>query len=220
MFDIDGTLTNSVKQHQDAFRAMLLEIGVEDDFSDFKTFKHHTDFYIAKEIYEYTTKNVFSKEKYNQFEKGLTERITAQKINEIKGANHLITMLNQDDSSYLVCFATGSLKRPAIHKLNSIGIAFEDWQLVASDCIYEREKIVEQAINNAKKHSGISTFKRIISVGDGLWDLKTAENLKLEFIGIGNTNKEILLKQGAHVVCEDLRNFESVIEQYNVIGKE
>lgn len=212
MFDIDGTLTNSVKQHQDAFRDTLFEIGVEENTSDFKTFKHHTDLYIAKAIYEFSTKTKFSKERFDLFENGLTKKIYSQEFNEINGAKHLINFLNHN-TSYLICFATGSLRRPAEHKLNSVGIVFEDWQLVASDYIYEREKIVEQAIKNAKEYCGISNFKRIISVGDGLWDLKTAENLELEFIGVGNANKDILLKHGADVVCEDLSSFESVVEQ-------
>lgn len=37
---------------------------------------------------------------------------------------------------------------------------------------------------------------RIISFGDGLWDLKTANNLSLEFIGIGCSNEAVLKGSG------------------------
>jgi hypothetical protein len=48
-----------------------------------------------------------------------------------------------------VCYATGSLRRAAEYKLKSIGINFDKKQLVASDNIYEREKIVGEAIKFA-----------------------------------------------------------------------
>jgi beta-phosphoglucomutase-like phosphatase (HAD superfamily) len=48
VFDIDGTLTDSVKVHQKAFTEMLLEIGVRQVNAEYKSFKHHTDSYIAK----------------------------------------------------------------------------------------------------------------------------------------------------------------------------
>ena len=52
VFDIDGTLTDSVNQHQKAFTETLHDIGVAKIISEFKTFKHHTDSFITKEVYE------------------------------------------------------------------------------------------------------------------------------------------------------------------------
>lgn len=216
VFDIDGTLTDSVKEHQKAFTEMLLEIGVKEISSEFKSFKHHTDLFIAKEIYEKTTGCIFSKETYKQFEKGLTEKINAQKFKEIKGATQLIENL-RTNSSYEVCFATGSLRRPAEHKLKSVGISFEDWQLVSSDYIEDREGIVNQAIEQTKSHCNVSKFEQIISVGDGLWDLVTAKNLNLDFIGVGNLNKDILIQHGAKVVCKDLSEFEDKVVRINTM---
>lgn len=210
VFDIDGTLTDSVIQHQKAFTETLLEIGVSEINSEFKSFKHHTDSFIAKEIYEYNQKKPFSKEKMNQFENGLFKRIQSLKFIEIKGAKELIEKL-QKGTEFGICFATGSLRKPAEHKLNSIGIEFKEWQLVASDNIYERESIVEKAIMNSFDNYAVEKFNRIISVGDGLWDLVTAENLRLEFIGVGETNRALLIKKGAIKVLKDLTEFEENI---------
>ncbi|CAL2076505.1 hypothetical protein T190607A02C_130012 [Tenacibaculum sp. 190524A02b] len=41
-----------------------------------------------------------------------------------------------------------------------------------------------------------------------MWDLLTAKNLNLEFIGIGLKNKKILIDNGAELVLNDLREFE------------
>ena len=207
VFDIDGTLTDSVKLHQKAFTEMLYEIGVSTINSEFNTFKHHTDTYISKEIYENEKQIPFSPSKINEFENGLTQRIIREKIKEISGAKQLIEMLEKE-TDFGVCFATGSLRRPAEFKLKSIGVLFDEMQLVASDKIHEREKIVSKAIENALKYYKIKKVERIISVGDGLWDLLTAQNLGLEFIGIGLENKELLIENGANFVYENLTEFE------------
>jgi beta-phosphoglucomutase-like phosphatase (HAD superfamily) len=207
VFDIDGTLTDSVILHQKAFTETLFEIGVSEINSEYKSFKHHTDSFIAKEIYENNQNKLFSKDKIQQFEHGLTERINLLNFKEIKGAKELIEKL-QKHTEFGVCYATGSLRKPAEHKLNSIGLEFEEWQLVASDQIYERENIVETAIKNSSENYEVETFKRIISVGDGLWDLLTAENLKLEFIGVGEKNSALLIQEGAIRVVQDLTGFE------------
>jgi phosphoglycolate phosphatase-like HAD superfamily hydrolase len=64
-----------------------------------------------------------------------------------------------------------------------------------------------KAIENAKELYNINQFERIISVGDGLWDLTTAVRLGVEFIGIGNSNKAILLKNGMNHFFENLIDF-------------
>ena len=207
MFDIDGTLTDSVILHQKAFTEMLYEIGVNEINSEFKSFKHHTDSFIAKEIFENDKQNPISENNLIEFENGLTQKISLEKIQEISGAKELVERL-ENNTDFGISFATGSLRRPAEFKLNSIGILFDKMQLVASDKIHEREKIVEKAIENAKKFYGVKKFERIISVGDGLWDLLTAQNLNLEFIGIGLKNKKLLVENGAKIVYESLTEFE------------
>ena len=207
VFDIGGTLTDSVNQHQKAFTETLHEIGVAKLNSEFKTFKHHTDSFIAKEIYENEKQTPITESKINKFEIGLTQKINGEKIREIKGAKKLIAML-ENKTDFGVCYATGSLHRPAKFKLKSIGVSFKEKKLVASDKIYEREKIVRKAIENASAFYKVKKFERIISVGDGLWDLITANNLGLEFIGIGFKNKNVLIENGAEIVYENLTEFQ------------
>jgi len=207
VFDIDGTLTDSVTQHIKAFKKTLLEMGVSEINDDFKTFKHHTDSFISKSIFESNTSKEFSKVEFDVFENGLTDKLLGQTNNEITGAKHLIDKL-KNSADFGFCFATGSLRKPAEYKLNTVGIPFEDWQLVTSDSIYDREGIVSKAIENASKYYNTPKFERIISVGDGLWDLLTAKNLELEFIGVGLINEKILTENGAEVVYEDLTEFE------------
>ncbi|MFT4757263.1 MAG: phosphoglycolate phosphatase-like HAD superfamily hydrolase, partial [Vicingaceae bacterium] len=172
----------------------------------FKEYKHHTDSYIAKVIYETDRQQLISELKASEFEQYLTKKIIAEKIVEIAGAKKLVDKL-QNESDFGVCFATGSLRRSAEFKLKSVGIEFSEKQLVASDNIFERENIVQKAIDNASEFYKVKKFGRIISIGDGLWDLITAKNLGIEFIGIGLTNQKTMAENGTKVHYENLIEF-------------
>lgn len=54
IFDIDGTLTDSIDIHQAAFRGALELVGVTEYDGNWGNYKHHTDSYIFRAIYELT----------------------------------------------------------------------------------------------------------------------------------------------------------------------
>lgn len=206
VFDIDGTLTDSVAYHQTAFVAALQQMGVQKINTDFKAYKHHTDSHIAKVIYELDRKENFGTQQLDLFENLLWSQINTVTLKEIKGALRTVILLEQA-TDFGICYATGSLRKPATYKLNTIGLNFEPGQLAASNKIETREEIVLAAIEQAKSYYQQSSFERIISIGDGLWDLKTAQTLGLEFIGIGATHKEVLTAHGMALHFEDWSNF-------------
>lgn len=195
VFDIDGTLTDTVEIHQNAFKKSLQFIGVKKFNDSFGTYKHHTDAHIARVIFESAINQIFEKAIIDNFEEYLFKQISQNEIREISGSRQIIKEI-KTKTDFGVCYATGSLLKPAKLKLERIGIDFEPIQLVASNEIEERERILEKAIQNAQEYYKTEKFDRIISFGDGLWDLKAAENLSLEFVGIGNRNKEILKENG------------------------
>lgn len=207
VFDIDGTLTDTVAIHQQAFIQALQALDIQSFNAAFGTYQHHTDSHIAKVIYESAMGQPFTPSLLERFEATLYEEIEQATIKEIKGGKKLVEKLEQHPD-FGICFATGSLYKPALLKLERVGIAFDPLQLVASNQIEERENIVTQAINNAKTHYQTSHFDRIISIGDGLWDLITAQNLNLDFIGIGTTNQDVLIAHGMQCHFIDLTNFE------------
>lgn len=195
VFDIDGTITDTVEMHQQAFIGTLRYFGIENFNSSFGNYKHHTDSHILKTIIETNTKLVFNSLFISRFERQLHALMEQYEIKEIAGAKQFIQQV-ETQTSYGICYATGSLLEPARLKLKCLGISYEVTQLVASNEIEEREHIIRKAIENAKKHYNVEHFGRILLFGDGLWDLKTAENLSLEFIGVGNKNEQILRKNG------------------------
>ena len=58
-------------------------------------------------------------------------------------------------------------------------------------------------------------FRRVISVGDGLWDVRTARALQLPFVGIATGQHAVRLKAaGARTVLEHLKGSSDVIEVF------
>lgn len=216
VFDIDGTLTDSVLIHQEAFIKSLLKLGVPKQNPEkqprLNSFKHHTDSFIAKALFEQYTDIPFDHLLLQKFESELYQYIQKSQINEIKGAINFINYLTSE-TNYGICFATGSLYRPAVHKLNAIGIQFNETLLVASDNIGDRESIINQAIHQAKVFYDQTHFNHIISIGDGIWDLKAAKNLNLDFIGIGTQHKDTFIKNHVNWIADDFTqlNFSEVL---------
>ena len=214
VFDIDGTLTQTAKMHQAAFNRTLAHLGVAEHGLDLNAFIHHTDSYISKEIYEQKTGKSFDTELKVRFEELLSQDIGQKEILEVEGAVAFVKRLH-NETSIDFCFATGSLRRPAIYKLKELEIPYEDEILVASDEHYSREAIITTAISQAKTYYQKSSYDRIISFGDGIWDLKAAQKLRLKFVGIGEKNKEVMLEAGMIHHFQDFTSADKIMELTN-----
>lgn len=204
IFDIDGTLTDTVTMYHEIFNETLSELGFNNYNRNFNEYKHHTDSFVVNEI----NRNQSEKRKsiIDDFEHLIYSKIKNRKIIEIEGAKKLIDSLSKSEN-LTICYATGSVKLTAQYKLQKIGVDFSEYQLNCSNHLEERENILLEAIEKAKNYKKLTHFDQIISVGDGIWDLITAKNLNIEFIGIGLKNKNILLENGMTKWFENLTNF-------------
>ncbi len=210
VFDIDDTLTKSEYQHQLAYVNTMREFGITEINQNWKTYEHHTDSYILKENYENNFSKKFNFSFIEGFENRMTELILSlKKVSEIKGAKNNIDYF-MDRPDYVISFATGSLLKPAFIKLHQSGIKHSKELVVGSNEIYEREGIVAKAIERAKDFYNIKSFDQIISVGDGIWDLRTAQNLGLHFIGIGMKNYSDFEKEKIKYHIKDWSQFDLV----------
>ncbi|MBC8753165.1 HAD family hydrolase [Kordia sp. YSTF-M3] len=204
VFDIDGTLLDSENVHQTGFINALHAIGVEFVNTDWESYTHLTDSFIAKQNYEIDVNRGFSEEMLLRFEAEFMKLIRDCKVTQIAGANVFLQRI-LNETNYAICFATGSLLQPVLLKLDRAEIEYNQTVLEASNNYFTREEIVNSAIAKAKTFHNVSTFKRVISLGDGVWDVKTAKNLGIEFIGIGEGNQE---KLASHGVKHHFENFE------------
>ncbi len=188
VFDIDDTLTKSEYQHQKAYIDTMIDFGIHQINQDWQSYKNVTDSYILKENYESNFQKKFDFSFIPEFEKKMTiAMLQLPKTEPIKGANSAVNFF-MEKTNYAICFATGSLLTPALKKLEQAEINFVPELVEASNTIYTRENIVKSAIKKAKNYFQVATFENIISVGDGIWDLKTAKNLGVHFLGIRDKN--------------------------------
>jgi len=190
IFDIDGTLTDSINTHQSCYSAALLALGIDEQRHDFSSFKHHTDRYIFREIYFrqfgiYPDATILS-----SFYEDMTGRFAAPEatINPIAGAAEFIaTQLDARQIPYV--FATGSITGPALKRLGLFALDHVVEKLACSDEYDTREDIVLNAVEKARKHYHTAEFSTQIILGDGIWDYYAAQQLSMSFLGIGNNLK-------------------------------
>lgn len=208
VFDIDDTVTKSEYQHQLAYVNAMKEMGITKINQDWKTYKHHTDSYILKRNYENNFDREFDLKSIPSFESKMTKIMNSLKIvEEIPGAKEFIDYLRLE-RNYALAFATGSLRKPALLKLQQAGLWHDEKLVATANEYYEREQIVTSAIEKANEYYKAKSFEHIISIGDGLWDLKTARNLNLKFIGVGMKNIEDFKKEKIEVHTENWKDFD------------
>lgn len=206
IFDIDGTLTDSVALYHQVIINSLNEIGIHKIDTNFNAYLHHTDSYALKLNYEQFFNKTFNESLLNTFDEKLEkEFLIHPEVSEIKGAKKAIDHLISTNQMF--CFATGSLPKTAKLKLDQCNIWNSDDLVATSITSYNREGFVLDAIDKSKHYYNCANFDEIIAVGDGIWDLKTAQNLDLNFIGIGLKNKNILQQNGCEIWFENMEEF-------------
>lgn len=209
IFDIDGTLTDSVAQHQRAFESALRTFSFPDLRTDWSNYTHHTDSAIFQQAWEEAQFDGRAKvaDLESRYQLALEHELASSPFTEIAGATLFLQWLKE--RAWTVVYATGSLRFGAEKKLAAVGVDAEEVILVTASEFSTREDILRKAIRVGSQHFPEQKPGSIISIGDGLWDLKTARNLALPFIGIGRDAKAELLKASGAPVFSDFHDLMS-----------
>lgn len=223
IFDIDGTLTNTSRVDADCFvRTYASLLDVHDLDIHWNSFPHVTDSGITQYVFHQRfNRNPQAAEiaqVHDHFMHLLREQHAADESQfaEIPGAASIIEQLKAQ-SEWAVTFATGCWQASAAFKMQAAGIDSAGLPAGFAEDGISREQIVQTAIDRAHVHYGQPHFEQIVSVGDGVWDVRTAKNLNLNFIGIGDPTREQLLRaEGApHVIehYQPMDRFYSLLQQ-------
>jgi phosphoglycolate phosphatase-like HAD superfamily hydrolase len=208
IFDMDGTLTNSNKVDAACYvRSIIEEFGIENVDDSWETYKNVTDPGVFDEIFE----NAFSREpsetETQRFLKRFLDMLEECRerdpalFAEIAGAGDILKMLRKHPE-WEIGIATGAWRESALFKFESAGIAIEGIPFVTGSDEKSREGILRKCIGAAKDHYRVGDFERIVSIGDAVWDLRTAANMKIPFIGINKPEKFQALSE-----CKILRDY-------------
>ena len=218
VFDIDGTLTATNEVDDVCFVQALADAhGITDINTDWASYPHTTDSAIISHIYQQR----FSREpetlEIDEIKRCFVRLLKENRqkrpalFDEITGAASMLTQLKQEPD-WRIAIASGSWGVAAELKLEEAKIETDQIVTAYADDGFSREEILRSAISKGRCEFREQSFDRIVSIGDGVWDLRTARNLSLPFIGIGDADRaDRLRQQGATHVLKDFVPYPQVL---------
>ena len=198
IFDIDGTLTRTMKADAECFLRSLAEVcGFCDVDTDWSRHKHATDSGVFHEIYEARTGRSPSPLTISQFREHfvglLAHALSKASFAAVTGASVLLSRL-ADSAEHQVALATGAWRDSARLKMASAGLCYDDYPAASSDDALDRESIIRLSIQRATDRYG--GFSSAVYVGDGVWDVRACRRVGIPFIGVATDG------QAAHLTAE------------------
>jgi phosphoglycolate phosphatase-like HAD superfamily hydrolase len=208
IFDIDGTLTATNEVDDECYvAAVAAQLGMRPHEIDWSRAPHVSDTGIARFLWSQHRERLPDDAEIAAVKLrflGLLEqqlRAHPQRFASVAGASDSVTRLRAD--GWTIALATGGWGESARMKLRAAGLPV-DVPVSCCDALHTREEIVMHARQGAERMAGRS-FDRIVSVGDGAWDVRTARALGLPFVGVATGEKAAQLTElGASHVLADL----------------
>jgi phosphoglycolate phosphatase-like HAD superfamily hydrolase len=216
VFDIDGTLTETSRIDEVCFQRTYAELlELQDILSALETCAHVSDTGLTRHIYQTS----FGRAPAAHEEAAICERVVhwlqehhrldPSHFVEVAGAERMLAQL-AEKQDWVIAVATGCWRASAEMKLRAARLWLHEKPGGFAEDGPARESIVGSAIARAKAHYGYADFEKIVSVGDGVWDVKTAANLGVSFVGIAREGRaEALRQQGARHIVPDYSDADS-----------
>jgi phosphoglycolate phosphatase-like HAD superfamily hydrolase len=218
IFDVDGTLTNT--NDIDALcyvRAVDTEFGIDAAGLDWGDYTFVTDIGITKQMFQERLGRVPSDDEVERLQGRLirlleeAHGIDPQAFAEVAGAAAALEWLRRQPD-WAVAIATGCWQRSARLKLRAARIAADRIPAAFCEDGHSREEVVQAAWARAREAHGVDAFERVVSVGDGIWDVTTAIRLSLPFVGVRIDGREgTLRRRGVSHVVRDFTDTEALL---------
>ncbi len=217
LFDIDGTLIRLVKRKYIHLHAIKKIYDVEIDNPSKINVNGITDAGILKEYLAINNIDI-SKDK-RKFKKALVELsnhakkvIKPEDVISIPGAATLVNRLA--DKGCTLGLLTGNVKGKAKAKLIHTGL-HHHFKIGAFGDIFERYLLVNKAIKDARKKTGINFNKKdVFLIGDTVRDIECAQKggVKILAVATGFESVDKLKKSKPDFVFKDFGNVEKMVK--------
>ena len=222
IFDIDGTLTETNEVDDECFvKAFAASHQVTDIETDWTKYTHVTDSRLVSEIFNQRLGRSPNEEDFLIFKSCFIENLNEFASNdktlfaEVSNAKTMLEKLSLK-KDWVIALATGSFYDSAKLKLEKAKMNIKDFPIGTADDAISREEILQTAIEKSLEKYGLEEFEKIVSIGDGVWDVRTAKNLRLDFIGIASGKRaEALRDEGANYIIKDFRDYENFLVYLN-----
>src|SRR5438876_5760217 len=223
MFDIDGTLTETMKVDEECFVRSFEDVfGFADIDTDWSHYRRTTDSGIFHDVFTARIGRSPTAQETSQFRQHFIQLLAAASsqspFTPVAGADRLLSRLAQG-GSHRVSLATGGWRDSARLKMASAGMCYEDFPSASADDALDRESIIRLSRQRAAERYG--RFGSTVYVGDGVWDARACRSIGIPFIGIATGSRATRLSaEGAVCVFPDYRDTDlflsSVYETTNV----
>jgi len=206
IFDVDGTLTQTMKADEECFVRSLAEVcGFGDVDTDWSGYKHATDSGVFHEIYESRKGRSPSPSEISLFRQhfaGLLAQVLSEAAFAAVAGAPLLLSLVADSAEYRIALATGAWRDSARLKMTSAGLCYDDYPAASSDDALDRESIIRLSMRRAAERYG--RVGSTVYVGDGVWDARACRSVGIPFIGIATDGRAARLSaEGAVCVFPD-----------------
>jgi phosphoglycolate phosphatase-like HAD superfamily hydrolase len=211
IFDIDGTLVESVRIDSDCFvRAFEEAFAIRGIDTAWERYEHATDPWITRAILRRHFRREPREAELARVRGAFLQLIARagghDSFQEIPGARSALRRLSAE-AGWQSAVASGSWRETGLLKLQSAGLAWQPFVAAFGDDALTREDIIRTARRRAEEHHGRAA-RRVAYVGDAIWDVRTCRNLGLPFVGVGrNGHAEMLRAAGAATVVADYCDF-------------
>jgi phosphoglycolate phosphatase-like HAD superfamily hydrolase len=218
IFDVDGTLTNT--NDIDALcyvRAVDEEFGIDAAGLDWGDYTFVTDIGITHQMFQERFGRAPSDDEIGRLQGRLlrlleeAHGISPEAFAEVAGAAVALDWLRRQPD-WTVAIATGCWQRSARMKLRAARIAADEIPAAFCEDGHSREEVVQAALARALEARRVDTFERVVSIGDGVWDVTTAVRLNLPFVGVRIDGREgALRRRGVTHVVRDYTDTEALL---------
>lgn len=219
IFDIDGTLTETNAVDEICFVQALADAYTLDKINtNWLEYQFVTDSGIIFQIFAERFGRSPDERELVNFKSCLVKLLQAQQdkdaslFAETRGASQALSRLQQE-TEWAVALATGCWRDSAELKLHAAGIDTKHLPAAFAEDGLSRESILHTAVSHAQESYDQNRFDRVVSVGDGPWDVQAALNLGIPFVGVGcGTRADKLRRVGATHVLENFLDYGHLLD--------
>ncbi|MBI3013572.1 MAG: HAD family hydrolase [Candidatus Tectomicrobia bacterium] len=227
LLDVDGTLTATNEVDTNCFVSAFTRcFGVAAIETDWTLYRHATDLGILQEVFAKHFGRDPSQREIARMRECFLEHLqracteSRSVFVPIDGAAGFLAALERQD--WVPVIATGCWASSARFKLEVADLP-TTCPVASSEDGVSREAILRKAVGLAQRFYGTPGFSRVVSVGDGVWDVKTAQALSLPFTGVARGPQADRLRElgASHVLTDfvDLARAFEALESALVPGK-
>lgn len=220
VFDIDGTLTDTVAVDVECYEAAILEewgVRIPDEWPTFVEVTDSAILVTACEQQGLPTPDLAAE---RRIAANVGARLEAElrrnphRFQSIPGAPAIFDVLRGEGWS--VAMATGAWRPSALVKLQGAGIPQTGVPLATSTEHPARQDIIARAVKAAGRRA--ASLEPVVYFGDGVWDGRAATSLGYHFIGVGLGREEALREAGAQLVIPDFDEPERVLSHLRALA--